>query len=371
MWVHGDWASIDDDGAVVPPRPQRRHDQGGRQAPRAGRGRVGARVAPRGRRGGGGRGARRGEGRGARGASSCSAPGRRAAPTSCAPSSSTSVADHLGKSFRPSAVRFTDALPKTRSAKVLRRAIRAAALGADPGDLSSLEDPAALDAMRCRRATVRPSRSLRGRRVMLRPLVLGRLRELAGGAPAQRRLADQVGAPARRRPARHDRGPRRLRRPVQRPPAGAPARHRLRLRDLRRRHVLRRDQPELACSGARSRAPTSATGSTRSGPARATCPRRWSSLVRFAFEELRLHRVQVVDHPPQPRPAGGWSRSSASATRASPCATSRSTASWEDHVRYAITAEEWQERREELVARLARPRLSDPRPRRSLRPQAP
>ena len=35
------------------------------------------------------------------------------------------------------------ALPKTRSAKVLRRAIRAAAVGADPGDLSSLEDPAA------------------------------------------------------------------------------------------------------------------------------------------------------------------------------------------------------------------------------------
>ena len=31
------------------------------------------------------------------------------------------VAEQLGASFRPSAVRFTDALPKTRSAKVLRR----------------------------------------------------------------------------------------------------------------------------------------------------------------------------------------------------------------------------------------------------------
>ena len=58
------------------------------------------------------------------------------------------VTDALGKSFKPSEIRFTAALPKTRSAKVLRRAIRAAAVGTDPGDLSSLEDPAALDAVR-------------------------------------------------------------------------------------------------------------------------------------------------------------------------------------------------------------------------------
>lgn len=53
----------------------------------------------------------------------------------------------LGRSFRPERVAFVDALPKTRSAKVLRRAIRASALDADPGDLSSLEDPAAIDAV--------------------------------------------------------------------------------------------------------------------------------------------------------------------------------------------------------------------------------
>ncbi len=58
------------------------------------------------------------------------------------------VADQLGKSFKPAAVRFTRALPKTRSAKVLRRAIRATALGTDPGDLSSLEDPSTIDAIR-------------------------------------------------------------------------------------------------------------------------------------------------------------------------------------------------------------------------------
>lgn len=61
------------------------------------------------------------------------------------------VAEHLGKSFRPGAVRFVDALPKTRNAKVLRRAIRATALGEDAGDLSALEDPATIDAIKASR----------------------------------------------------------------------------------------------------------------------------------------------------------------------------------------------------------------------------
>ncbi|MBK5288482.1 MAG: AMP-binding protein [Acidimicrobiia bacterium] len=57
------------------------------------------------------------------------------------------VANALGKSFTPSAIYFTTALPKTRSNKIMRRAIRAVALGQTPGDLSGLEDPAALDAI--------------------------------------------------------------------------------------------------------------------------------------------------------------------------------------------------------------------------------
>ena len=61
------------------------------------------------------------------------------------------VTDALGKSFKPAELRFTAALPKTRSAKVLRRAIRAAATGEDPGDLSSIEDPGAMDAVRAAR----------------------------------------------------------------------------------------------------------------------------------------------------------------------------------------------------------------------------
>jgi acetyl-CoA synthetase len=58
------------------------------------------------------------------------------------------VADRLGSSFRPAAVKATAALPKTRNAKVLRRAIRATVLGRDPGDLSSLEDSSTIDAVR-------------------------------------------------------------------------------------------------------------------------------------------------------------------------------------------------------------------------------
>ena len=54
------------------------------------------------------------------------------------------VAESLGKAFRPERVVFVSALPKTRSAKIVRRAVRATALGADPGDLSTLENPEAL-----------------------------------------------------------------------------------------------------------------------------------------------------------------------------------------------------------------------------------
>src|SRR5262249_40295295 len=57
------------------------------------------------------------------------------------------VADRLGKAFVPGRVLFVDALPRTRSAKIVRRAVKATALGSDPGDLSSLENPEALDAI--------------------------------------------------------------------------------------------------------------------------------------------------------------------------------------------------------------------------------
>jgi acetyl-CoA synthetase len=57
------------------------------------------------------------------------------------------VCADLGKAFAPDRVVFVPALPKTRSAKIVRRAVRATALGTDPGDLSSVENPEALDAI--------------------------------------------------------------------------------------------------------------------------------------------------------------------------------------------------------------------------------
>ena len=56
------------------------------------------------------------------------------------------VAGQLGKPLRPDRVAVVPALPKTRSGKVMRRAIRSAWLELDPGDLSSLDDPQTLDA---------------------------------------------------------------------------------------------------------------------------------------------------------------------------------------------------------------------------------
>jgi acetyl-CoA synthetase len=58
------------------------------------------------------------------------------------------VAKHLGKAFKPDRILFVDELPKTRSAKILRRAVRATVQGQDPGDLSSLENPTAIEKIR-------------------------------------------------------------------------------------------------------------------------------------------------------------------------------------------------------------------------------
>ncbi|HED04843.1 MAG TPA: AMP-dependent synthetase, partial [Candidatus Fraserbacteria bacterium] len=55
------------------------------------------------------------------------------------------VAEQLGKPFAPARIGFVSQLPKTRNAKILRRAVRAAALGQDAGDLSGLENPEALE----------------------------------------------------------------------------------------------------------------------------------------------------------------------------------------------------------------------------------
>jgi propionyl-CoA synthetase len=54
----------------------------------------------------------------------------------------------IGAVGRPARVRFVTVLPKTRSGKLLRRAIQAVCEGRDPGDLTTMEDPAALQQIR-------------------------------------------------------------------------------------------------------------------------------------------------------------------------------------------------------------------------------
>jgi acetyl-CoA synthetase len=58
------------------------------------------------------------------------------------------VSANLGKALAPKSVRFVRDLPKTRNAKVMRRVIRAAFLGQELGDVSSLENPAAVEEVR-------------------------------------------------------------------------------------------------------------------------------------------------------------------------------------------------------------------------------
>ncbi|TWI08148.1 propionate--CoA ligase [Aerolutibacter ruishenii] len=58
------------------------------------------------------------------------------------------VVEQLGAVARPSRIYVVNALPKTRSGKLLRRSIQALAEARDPGDLSTLDDPGALEEVR-------------------------------------------------------------------------------------------------------------------------------------------------------------------------------------------------------------------------------
>lgn len=55
------------------------------------------------------------------------------------------IAERLGKALKPKEVYFVNDLPKTRNAKVMRRAIRATYLGEDPGDISALVNPKSVE----------------------------------------------------------------------------------------------------------------------------------------------------------------------------------------------------------------------------------
>lgn len=55
------------------------------------------------------------------------------------------IVQQLGKPLRPEAVKFVLDLPKTRNAKIMRRIIRARYLGRELGDVTSLENPDAVE----------------------------------------------------------------------------------------------------------------------------------------------------------------------------------------------------------------------------------
>ncbi len=57
------------------------------------------------------------------------------------------VGDIVSKPFRPREIHFVEALPKTRTMKTMRRVVRAAFLGENPGDLSSISNPETMDAI--------------------------------------------------------------------------------------------------------------------------------------------------------------------------------------------------------------------------------
>jgi acetyl-CoA synthetase len=54
------------------------------------------------------------------------------------------IAAQLGAALRPQRVHWVGDLPKTRNAKIMRRVIRAAYLGLPAGDVTALENPAAV-----------------------------------------------------------------------------------------------------------------------------------------------------------------------------------------------------------------------------------
>ncbi len=58
------------------------------------------------------------------------------------------IARALGKPLCPERIHFVGAIPKTRNAKVMRRVLRAAYLGQDPGDVTALENPQCLESIK-------------------------------------------------------------------------------------------------------------------------------------------------------------------------------------------------------------------------------
>jgi ribosomal-protein-alanine N-acetyltransferase len=78
-------------------------------------------------------------------------------------------------------------------------------------------------------------------------------------------------------------------------------------------------------------------------------------VFRFAFEELALHRLQVAIIP-RNRPSHRVAEKLALRNEGTALRYLEINGVWEDHVRYAITSEEWADRRDDLVRDWLAPR---------------
>ncbi|MFN5717311.1 MAG: AMP-binding enzyme [Bradyrhizobium sp.] len=61
---------------------------------------------------------------------------------------SSAIVSGMGASYRPEKIIFVDDLPRTRNMKIMRRVLRAVFESKDPGDLSALANPEAVDRLR-------------------------------------------------------------------------------------------------------------------------------------------------------------------------------------------------------------------------------
>ena len=146
VWVHGDWASVDEDGYWF---LHGRSDDtlniaGKRIGP--GRARVGRGRAPRGCRGGGGRHPARGEGRGRVGLLRPGA-GDRADATSWPPRCAAPSPPSSARRSRPTASSSCPRSPRRAARRSCAAPSAPRRSGEDPGDLSSVENPESLEAI--------------------------------------------------------------------------------------------------------------------------------------------------------------------------------------------------------------------------------
>ncbi len=66
---------------------------------------------------------------------------------------SSAIVSGMGASYRPERIVFVDDLPRTRNLKIMRRVLRAVFENRDPGDLSALANPEAVERLREKLAT--------------------------------------------------------------------------------------------------------------------------------------------------------------------------------------------------------------------------